>query len=244
MRKRWPKYLFKKHNGFPVLYTPLSYLFTQPVSRVGKNPVKKKTSAVVFFVFFLVYVLLFIKNMFQREKFVLFKKKIKNLKKPQKTFLVGFLGGFFLGFFGWVFIAKPACKYPEEWALSGRIFNGSRRDFRVAGAGAVLLPQVQAGQSGTARQQRLQPGVRQLGGGPLATAHLQPGLEKTRVKKKPAQWFFFVGFFGCFLVFFWVFLGFYWVLLVFFLYLPRKESFFSFKNTFRCIQTLNYNHSY
>ncbi len=56
------------------------------------------------------------------------------------------------------------------------------------------------------------------------------GLEKTRVKKKkkPAQWFF-LGFLG--------FLGFF----------AQKRVFrvsFSFKNTFRCIQTLNYNHSY
>jgi hypothetical protein len=44
---------------------------------------------------------LFIKNLFQREEFVLFSFKIKNLKKPiKKTFLVGVLGGFF-GFF-WV----------------------------------------------------------------------------------------------------------------------------------------------
>jgi hypothetical protein len=41
-------------------------------------------------------------------------KILKNPKKPQKkTFLVGFLGGFFLGFFGWVFLggffnANPA----------------------------------------------------------------------------------------------------------------------------------------
>ena len=60
--------------------------------------------------------------------------------------------------------------------------------------------------------------------------------------KKPSP----VGFFG----FFWVFLcflgflgffGFFWV------FLPRREGssgFFSFTNTFRCIQTLNYNHSY
>ncbi len=46
---------------------------------------------------------LFIKNLFQREKFVLFSKKIKNLKKPKK----GSLGSFF----GWVFfIANPASR--------------------------------------------------------------------------------------------------------------------------------------
>jgi hypothetical protein len=58
---------------------------------------------------------LFIKNLFHREKFVYFHKKIKKtIKKPQKkTFLVRFLGGFFGFFFGWVFlggffIANPA----------------------------------------------------------------------------------------------------------------------------------------
>jgi hypothetical protein len=50
---------------------------------------------------------LFIKNLIEREKFVLFSYKIKNLKKPQKnpkknTFLVGFLGGFF-----WVGFLMP-----------------------------------------------------------------------------------------------------------------------------------------
>jgi hypothetical protein len=40
---------------------------------------------------------LFIKNLFQREKFVLFSLKIKKIKKTQKNaFLVGLLGGFFI----------------------------------------------------------------------------------------------------------------------------------------------------
>ncbi len=61
-------------------------------------------------------------------------------------------------------------------------------------------------------------------------------LKKNRFffKKNPAQWFFWV---------FRFFLGF----LVFLCFLPIGEGFrvfFSFKNTFRCIQTLNYNHSY
>jgi hypothetical protein len=47
---------------------------------------------------------LFIKNLFKREKF---HKKLKILKNPKKTFLMGFLGEFFgffwVGFFGWVF---------------------------------------------------------------------------------------------------------------------------------------------
>jgi hypothetical protein len=58
----------------------------------------------------IVYVFLFIKNLFQREKFVLFNNKNKN-KIKQKThktqknnILVGFLGGFLVGFC----IANPA----------------------------------------------------------------------------------------------------------------------------------------
>ncbi len=55
------------------------------------------------------------------------------------------------------------------------------------------------------------------------------------------------GFFG-FFWFFWGFLGFlgfFWVFLVFFCPDERVfRFFFSFTNTFRCIQTLNYNHSY
>jgi hypothetical protein len=57
---------------------------------------------------------LFIKNLFEREKFVLFHKKNKKFKKTQKkTFLVGFFRWVFLGFFGWVFLggffnANPA----------------------------------------------------------------------------------------------------------------------------------------
>ncbi len=47
---------------------------------------------------------LFIKNLFEREKFVLFSLKIKNLKKTQKNILVGFFRWFFLGFLGWVFL--------------------------------------------------------------------------------------------------------------------------------------------
>ncbi len=66
-------------------------------------------------------------------------------------------------------------------------------------------------------------------------ALLVPGLEKT---------VFFCFFFG----FFWVFrfLGFFGVFLVLFYIAQNREflGFFSFKNTFRCIQTLNYNHSY
>ncbi len=58
---------------------------------------------------------LFIKNLFQREKFVLFSSKIKNQKnkpkKPKKkTFLVGFLGVFFWVFLGGFFIANPAIR--------------------------------------------------------------------------------------------------------------------------------------
>ncbi len=48
---------------------------------------------------------LFIKNQFQREKFVYFHKKLKIT--PKKTFLVGFLGVFFWVFLGGFFIANP-----------------------------------------------------------------------------------------------------------------------------------------
>ncbi len=61
------------------------------------------------------------------------------------------------------------------------------------------------------------------------------GLEKTRVKKTPAQWVF-LGFY----VFFWVF-G------VFYIFAKKREFlgfFFSFKNTLWFIQTLNYIHLY
>jgi hypothetical protein len=54
-----------------------------------------------------------------------------------------------------------------------------------------------------------------------------PGLKKNT----PTQWFFwfFLGFFGFFYIF-----------------AQKREflGFFSFKNTLRCIQTLNYNHTY
>jgi hypothetical protein len=57
---------------------------------------------------------------------------------------------------------------------------------------------------------------------------VKAGLEKRRFKKKTAQWVFW-GFFG-------VFLGFFG----FFIFSQKREflGFFSFKNTFRCIQTL------
>ncbi len=51
----------------------------------------------------IVYVLFVHKNQFQREKFVLFSLKIKNLKNPKKTFLVGF----FRCFFFWVGFLLP-----------------------------------------------------------------------------------------------------------------------------------------
>jgi hypothetical protein len=49
----------------------------------------------------------------QREKFVLFSLKIKNLrnpKNPKNTFLVGFFRWFFWFFFGWVFYCQPCVK--------------------------------------------------------------------------------------------------------------------------------------
>jgi hypothetical protein len=51
---------------------------------------------------------LFIKNLFQREKFVIIFIKNLKIKKTKKTFVVGFLGGFF----GWVFYCQP-CKLPK-----------------------------------------------------------------------------------------------------------------------------------
>jgi hypothetical protein len=58
----------------------------------------------------------------------------------------------------------------------------------------------------------------------------------------------FSGFFYfIFFLFFWVFLGFFFGFFGFFYIFAQKGEFlgfFSFKNTFRCIQTLNYNHSY
>jgi hypothetical protein len=72
----------------------------------------------------------------------------------------------------------------------------------------------------------------------------QAGLEKKPgfLKKSSAQWVFF-------LFFFVVFLGFrvFFVFFVFFYIFAQKREFlgfFSFKNTFRCMQTLNYNHAY
>ncbi len=58
-----------------------------------------------------------------------------------------------------------------------------------------------------------------------------PGFFK---KNQPSRFFVFLGFFGFFLVF-----------LVFYIFAQKRGflGFFSFKNTFRCIQTLNYNHS-
>ncbi len=83
-------------------------------------------------------------------------------------------------------------------------------------------------------------GIRDLGSGKNL---FRTGLEKTRVffkKPSPVGFLFFFGFFRVF----WGFLGFFGF---FWVFLPRREGFrvfFSFKNTFRCIQTLNYNHSY
>jgi hypothetical protein len=66
---------------------------------------------------------------------------------------------------------------------------------------------------------------------PRQVSHLDAGLEKTRVKKKPSPVFFFVIFF-CF---------------DFFLFMRLEERvfrLFQFQEYFRCIQTLNYNQSY
>jgi hypothetical protein len=47
---------------------------------------------------------LFIKNLFQREKFVIFSRKNKNKNKTQKPSFDGFFWVFWVGFFGWVFL--------------------------------------------------------------------------------------------------------------------------------------------
>ncbi len=69
---------------------------------------------------------LFFKNLFQKEKLVLFSKKIKNKKNP-KTHFSGFFGGFFRWvFLGGFFIANPAwsrlmycaCSWALHQALS------------------------------------------------------------------------------------------------------------------------------
>jgi hypothetical protein len=65
-----------------------------------------------------------------------------------------------------------------------------------------------------------------------AVKWIKAGLEKTRFKKKNSPVGFF-GFFGFFRFFFYIFAEKRCVL-----------GFFSFKNTFRCILTLNYNNSY
>ncbi len=74
---------------------------------------------------------------------------------------------------------------------------------------------------------------------------LRPGLEKTRFFFKPSPVVFFCFIFG----FYGVFLGFYGFFLVFFYKFAQKREeflgFFQFQEYFyRCIQTLNCNHSY
>ncbi len=64
---------------------------------------------------------------------------------------------------------------------------------------------------------------------------LNPGLEKTRVKKKTSP----VGF-----LVFWFFGGFLGFFVFIYIFAQKREflGFYSFKNPFRCIQTLDYNH--
>jgi hypothetical protein len=50
---------------------------------------------------------LFIKSLFEREKFVLFSLKSKNLKNPKKHFEWVFLGVYFFFFLGGFFNANP-----------------------------------------------------------------------------------------------------------------------------------------
>jgi hypothetical protein len=73
---------------------------------------------------------------FQKEKFVLFSKKIKNLKKNKKNiFKRVFLGGFFwTGFYGWVFYWQPWPVWPPGRPPGGSAFA------RPPQAGAPLSP--------------------------------------------------------------------------------------------------------
>ncbi len=50
---------------------------------------------------------LFIKNLFQREKFVLFSLKLKNYKKQKKNIFIGFFRWVFWVCLGGFFIANP-----------------------------------------------------------------------------------------------------------------------------------------
>ncbi len=62
----------------------------------------------IFCKYMILYVLKFIKNLFQTEKFVLFIKKfLKNPKKPKKPISSGFFRWVFWGFFGGVFYCQP-----------------------------------------------------------------------------------------------------------------------------------------
>jgi hypothetical protein len=63
---------------------------------------------------------LFIKNLFQREQFVFFHKKLKikkKTKRTQKTHFWGFLGGYF----GWVFNCQPCLHVDAVPAVVGRV---------------------------------------------------------------------------------------------------------------------------
>jgi hypothetical protein len=57
---------------------------------------------------------LFIKNLFRREKFVLFSKKIKKLEKPQKNIFSGFFEVGFLGGFFWVGLLLPTLDQGQD----------------------------------------------------------------------------------------------------------------------------------
>jgi hypothetical protein len=48
-----------------------------------------------------------------------FHNKLRILKNPKKTFLVGFLGGFCFVFLGGFFIAKPASRAQRELGKRG-----------------------------------------------------------------------------------------------------------------------------
>jgi hypothetical protein len=88
----------------------------------------------------------------------------------------------------------------------------------------------------------LPPGFRS----PVCRVGKNPGFFYEK-KTSPVFFCFFLVFVFCFFVFlFFLFFLVFWFFCVFCIYAQKREfsGFFSFKNTLRCIQTLNYNHSY
>jgi hypothetical protein len=76
----------------------------------------------------IVYVLFVHKKSVSKRKVCVIFIKNKNLKNPKKTFVVGFLGVFFV-FFWWVFIANPVNTTSElfvrQHILQSQPFNAA-----------------------------------------------------------------------------------------------------------------------